>query len=143
MEIIIALLVVAGLAFYLIRRNKEVESELQQTDAEYKVETPQPAKIPMVVAGNPVMPTEVGKSVDDRVEAAAPHQVPEPSTTPIPLVTEEIQWPKVEAVQQPSKKAPRAKKPAAPRAPVKPKAVPAKSKAPAIKATPAKKPRVK
>jgi hypothetical protein len=76
----------------------------------------------MVVSGNPVMPTEVGKSADDRVEAAAP------STTPIPLATEEIQWPKVEAVQQPSKKAPRAKKPAAP-------------KAPAIKAPQTKKPR--
>ena len=133
MEIIIALFVVAGLAFYLIRKNKEVEAELQQTEAAYKVEAPQPVKIPMVVAGNPVMPVEVGKSADDRVEA----------TAPIPVTAEEIQWPKVEAVQ-PAKKASRAKKPAAPRAPAKPKAVPAKSakpKAPAIKATPAKKPR--
>ena len=40
MEIIIALLVVAGLAFYLIRKNKEVEEELQQTEAAYKVEAP-------------------------------------------------------------------------------------------------------
>lgn len=125
MEIIIALLVVAGLAFYLIRKNKEVETELQQTEA---------AKIPMVVAGNPVMPTEVGKSADDRVE----------STAPAPVVAEEIQWPKAEAAKQPAKRAPRAKKPEAPRAPAKPKAVPAKTakpKAPAIKATPAKKPR--
>jgi hypothetical protein len=134
MEIIIALLVVAGLAFYLIRKNKEVEEELQQTEAAYKVEAPQPANIPMVVAGNPVMPTEVGKSADDRVESTAP------------VATEEIQWPKVEAAKQPAKRAPRAKKPAAPRAPAKPKAVPAKTakpKAPAIKATPAKKPRAK
>jgi hypothetical protein len=116
MEIIIALFVVAGLAFYLIRKNKEVEEELQQTEAAYKVEAP------------------VVESI--KVETPAPVEV-----TPAPAVVEEIQWPKVEAVQAPAKKAPRAKKPAAP---AKPKAVPAKTakpRAPAIKATPAKKPR--
>jgi hypothetical protein len=119
MEIIIALLVVAGLAFYLIRKNKEVEAELQQTEAAYKVEAP------------------VVESV--KVETPAPVE-----TAPAPVATEEIQWPKVEVAKQPAKRAPRAKKPAAPRAPAKPKAVPAKTakpKAPAIKATPAKKPR--
>ena len=140
MEIIIGLLVVAALAFYLIRKNKEVEVELQTNES-----APESAKIPMVVAGNPVMPTEVGKSADDRVESTAPHKVPEPvETAPAPVVAEEIQWPKVEAPTQPAKKAPRARKPAEPQAPAKPKAVPAKStktKAPAIKATPAKKPR--
>ena len=129
MEIIIGLLVVAALAFYLIRKNKEVEAELQANES-----ASESAKIPMVVAGNPVMPTEVGKSADDRVE----------STAPAPVVAEEIQWPKVEVSTQPAKRAPRARKPAAPRAPAKPKAVPAKTakpRAPAIKATPAKKPR--
>ena len=114
MEIIIGLLVVAALAFYLIRKNKEVESELQANEsAPYKVSEP-------------------------------------PATTPIPLVVEST--PGVEAVKvetpvvaskAPAK--PRAKKPQASKAPAKPKAVPAKSakaKAPAIKATPVKKPRV-
>ncbi len=135
MEIIIALFVVAGLAFYLIRKNKEVEEELQRTEAAYKVEAPQLDKIPMVVAGNPVIPTEVGKSADDRVESTA---------APTPPASEEIQWPHVDPAKEPAKKAPRARKQAAPRAPAKPKAVPtktAKPKAPAIKATPAKKPR--
>lgn len=111
MEIVIGLLVVAALAFYLIRKNKEVETELQATEAS-KVEAPVVDLAPVVEA----------------VKVEAP-------------VAEEKQWPMVETAP---KAKPRARKPAAPRAPAKPKAVPAKptkAKAPAIKATPAKKPR--
>jgi len=113
MEIIIGLLLVAGLAFYLIRKNKEVESELQANESvPYKVETP-------VVEVAPVIEAPVVEAV--KVE------------TP---VVEEKQWPMVETAAKPKSRKPRA--------PAKPKAVPAKStktKAPAIKATPAKKPR--
>lgn len=115
MEIIIGLLVVAAVAFYLVRKNKEVEAELQAKEAPYKVEQP--------VFVEPVRESE---SVSTPVNP----QVTDSVTVTLPVV-EEKQWPMTEATPKA-----RAKKPSAP------KAAPAKPKsAPAIKAAPVKKPR--
>jgi len=106
MEIIIGLLVVAAIAFYLIRKNKEVEAELQaKEEAPYKVEEP----------------------VLEAVAAPVNPQITDSVTVTDPVVTKAPS----KKVAQPAQAKPKA--PAKPRAPAKPKAVPAIKAAPAKK----------
>lgn len=105
MEIIIGLLVVAAVAFYLIRKNKETEAELQTKEAApYKVE--EPVLEPIAAPVNP--------QVTDAVTVTAP-------------IVKEKQWPMTEAAPKA-----RARKPAA-KPTAKPKAAPAINAAPAKK----------
>ena len=115
MEIVIALIVVAGVVYYLFRKYNESEAELNQ--APYKVETPT------------VEPVKV--------------ETPEPVvTTPTP-VAEEIQWPKVASTNsQITDSVTQVKKPRRPRQNKPQVKQPAAQKAPAIQAAPkARKPR--
>lgn len=105
MEIIIGLLLVAAIAFYLIRKNKETEAELQtKEEAPYKVE--EPVLEPVAAPVNP--------QVTD-------------SVTFTPPAVEEKQWPMTETAPKA-----RVKKPAV-KATAKPKAAPAIKAAPVKK----------
>lgn len=106
MEIIIGLLVVAAIAFYLIRKNKEVEAELQtKEEAPYKVE--EPVLEPVVTPVNP-QATDLVTTPAPAKKAAQPAQ----AKPKAPAKSRAPAKPKA----TPAIKAAPAKKPRAPRA---------------------------
>lgn len=113
MEIVIALIVVAGVVYYLFRKYNESEAELNQ--APYKVETP----------------------------TVEPVKVETPETVVTTPVAEEIQWPRVASTNsQITDSVTQVKKPRRPRQNKPQVKQPAAQKAPAIQAAPkARKPR--
>ena len=109
MELVIALVIFAALAYYLFSKRREVEVE--QKSAPYKVEAPvivEAPAVPIVVAGNPVI-------VEAPVVAAKkPRQPRQPAAKPAakPAVKKAQPAKKPAAIQAASK----AKKPRTPKA---------------------------
>ena len=109
MELVIALIIFAGLAYYLFSKHRQMESEQEPTP--YKVEAPAPVveapTVPIVVAGNPVV-------AETPVAAKKPRQLRQPAAKPAakPAVKKAQPAKKPAAIQAASK----AKKPRTPKA---------------------------
>lgn len=98
MEILVAVVVIGGLAYLFYNSTKRTTTKIVEPEAPYKVETP-------VVTPTPAPEPVVGKPADDHVEETAPvTEKPKKKTT-------KPKQPKGEATKtKPAAKTPRVKK---------------------------------